>query len=548
MVGGVPMSKPDAKTFMSYDTASQKDAYDPATTYSSRDGDVVYALTQYNHVSTDESGAAFKRLTAESSWGLPAVPGIPPLGTRTYISFGSLDPAYDRFRVYRKRNSDGGQWYLIYEADGTAANTTILDGRVDALNDPVPWGEVGIFPATKDFANKNAAFDGNQLSAWKGHLVVSSNQEVYLSYFDNPGKYVLPYRLSPQGVATTDNPAIGATGWLSDDTSDQVMGLASQDALYGAGKQGVYVSIGDSAVSSTPFRRMPGTWGAVSDQSSCAFEGGILVGAASGLYRYRAYRAISFGNDTNYDHDETSKEVRRHWQRLRTLGGSWPLIVRTWRSELWCIQGAYYLRRTRNGNWEFGKFTPLALKNGALGGAIAPYGTPSALPTKQTKKRGSEGDLMSLMGADLSPTPADAAIVDLIGDDDLGLFALTASGIIIRIADSIRWHAGYAFPWVAMFGAITMDQRGKMQAAQVRIRAGRAVSATFPVRIGFEVYDGRDLTRITTVDLTSEYSRVADAQTNPGNEIVVAVGSNSAAHQVVTIELDPGTVTPGSGH
>jgi len=545
MVGGVPMVQPSTNAYASYDNASAQDTWDPATTYASRDGDVLYALTQYNHVSTDESGAIYKRVTAESGWGIPPVPGLPPLGVGIYISFGALTGGYDRFRLYRKRNSDGGKWYLIYEADGSASNTTILDARVDALNDPVPWGEALIESASKDFSTKNSAFDGTKLATWKGHMIIGSGREVYESYYDNPGKYVLPYRMSPVGAANTTDPAIGSTGWLSDNTSDVVQCLIAQDVLYGVGRDGVYVSIGDSAVNSTPFRKMPLSKGALSPMAADAHDGGILVGSQSGLYWYQAIRAIVEGNDTNYPHNEETKEVRKHWKRLLELGGDHPLIVRSWREEVWCVKGVHYLRRTRNLNWEFGEFDRTRLQSGALGGASAPYGTATAFATPiQTQRQGTEGELLSKMDCSASTSPVGFWIADIATDDALGIFLITSEGLIHEVGDHIRWHAGAPIRWGIEMGPIRMADRGKVTGVGARLRATEAISSSAPVRLAMEVYDGRDKTRTTTYDVTSEYFRVPDAQSNPGVEIAFGFGARTAAHQVLTVALDMAQVKP----
>lgn len=531
--GGVFLNKPVFLNYMSFDLQTGLNFDNPEAYYATTLKDIDYIITGYDAGKTPtETPGTNIRVAASDGCGVPLAPGLPPLGARTKLALVSPDPTYARIRVYRRR---GEQWHRIYDQpQGT--DPYLIDDRVEADDDLRDWNELATYPIGHDFGTTYQNLTGAVMCAWKGHLAVGSGREVYVSYYENPGLYVLPFRSSPVGAAITDRPDMGATGYLADDLSDTVVSVISSDHLYGIGQKGVYVSIGDSALEATPFRRMPGTYGALHAKAACAHLGGILVGTKNGLRYYRAHRAAFSSAEVPYEELEVTKDVRGTWDLLLSAGGNHPLIVRSYRDEILCFKGVYYLRRTRSGRWQFGKLDGATLHTGQVV-ASGSFGFPIAMPAGKVSDKGESNPASSLAGQfGIDYDQQNEFLADVIVDELGGhVYLVSATGYLHRFGDQYKTFANKAIAWFAALPArVDFEQRSIVDIGLL-VDNGEAFSNTSHVRFVADSNLGRDGSKRVTADIKATNVRQPDIKTSQAFQLQIAVGATTAAHQVISI-------------
>lgn len=368
-LGGNFLSKPDTGSYL------YKGGADPYNYYKTTLKDLVYRVQFYKHTATiAESAATEYTLSAKDSVGINSGGTVlMPLGAQTKITLPVPTGSYTKTRLWRKRHSDSGKWYLIEEIAAASLPATVTDARVDDVNDPIDWAEVTTRDSGATFGTSTIdEIPATCATSWKSHFVLGSGTKVYLSKAFDETQYYYPLDdpNSPNsGAVDTSDQTLGRTLYMSNDKSETVTNLVAQDHLYAVGPRHVYVMIGDRAIDATPFRKLPGSKGSLGPRAVCAYKDGILVGSRAGLYFYQASRAFASSNDSStYQEEEMTKECRVSWNALVLGDPDNDLIVREFEDQILCIRGSNYMRLTRNGRWEEGTFSEDALHDGDSGG------------------------------------------------------------------------------------------------------------------------------------------------------------------------------------
>ena len=345
----------------------------------------TYAYTFYNSTTGAETGATkasiadvytlkgqspYAGLPQGGAWAL-VTPSVPVYVTTNNVN--QYVAGYDKIQVYRQINKYF--WVCVagvgaYDADGNAipalsnSGTPMLIDKQRANN-----ARYNCRLTNKlQFADPPAgALNPNCLTVWKGQLTLGIQQLVYMSWGGNPQLFMPAPQTAFIAPAATDT-AQGATFYMSQNEADPIQGIASQDSLYLAGLATTYVVIGDSAYTSTPPRKLPGSRGAPGPFAVCPYSAGVLVGAVDGLWFYQVSRAFTGSRDNTMAEQEMTLQVRNTWQN--TLMGTNPqnLVLVDQRDTIWAFRDSVYMRYTRptaidgQRRWETGTWTGLTVR------------------------------------------------------------------------------------------------------------------------------------------------------------------------------------------
>jgi len=345
----------------------------------------TYAYTFYNSGTGAETGATKASIAdVYNLKGSSMSAGLPPAGAwalvtpavPVYVTTNNVNQyvaGYDKIQVYRQINKHF--WVCV-------AGT----GAVDAAGNAIPALSNSGTPYlidkqrahdaryncrltnTLQFSDPPAgALNPNCLAVWKAQLTLGVQQLAYLSWGGNPKLFMPAPQTAFIAPAQTDT-AQGATFYMSQNESDPIQGMVAQDSLYMAGVATTYVVIGDSAFTSTPPRKLPGSRGAPGPMAVCPYSAGVLVGALDGLWFYEVSRAFTGSRDNTMAEQEMTLGVRSSWQN--TLMGTNPqnLVIVDQRDCIWCFRDSVYMRYTRptpldgQRRWETGTWTGLTVR------------------------------------------------------------------------------------------------------------------------------------------------------------------------------------------
>lgn len=553
LVGGNFMSKPRYWKYM--DGEGGDIIFDTITYYGAQLKDAEYATISYN--TGTESSATFDRISGVSLVGLPQVPGLVALGSKVQITIPAFVAPYTGIRVFRRRWSDSGQWYCIYEGAG---GTTITDSRVDATSDILAWDN-SVFtscPASNaplrasdyDWGSQTAAFTGQCIASWKGHLVIGSGAEVYFSYQGDPTRFLRPLRdMTNFENLVTDDPTIGRTMYMDNTISDKVLALVAQDALYAVGYKGIYACIGDSAASATPFRKLPGAYGAISAEAVAGYQDGVIVGNATGLYYVRLSRLGQSVEQTTAIVEELTKDNRPFWELLIAKGTPNPLVVSVLDDVITACRGRFCMRRNKSGQWEYHEYSSTALTSGSTSPSNV-WGTPISMGTLPAA-----GLAVTRGAAKSTYTGFDFAIPTLSGsllpgwsgmifDSSIGSLGISRSGIVFRLEKATtnikyKTDAGYAIPWVVAFGDFGGEARFRGTGVQLVIENQDSGNAAGAVRYLVEEFDGVSGSRVFGFDRaqTDTYLNKPAFGTRGATYATSILCSGNAAQKVIHFSM-----------
>jgi len=552
--GGVFLNKPYFEDAMTQDPL--------LAPYAPNLRDLDYVITSYNSTTALESSPTPLRIQRNFGYGLPVMDSAIPLGAWAKIELPAPAPGYDRTRLYRKRHSDSGNWWLLEEV---SAAQLVLDARVDAANDPRPWNALLVRPSDHDFGTFSAPIKGQCLAFWKGHLAVGAGPEVYLSYALNPTRFVNPVRLTQPGAVDLDDPTLGRTLHISNDLGDHCLQLVAQDHLYAVGNRGVYVMMGDSALTASPFRHIPGSLGALGPRAACAYRGGVLVAARTGLYFYRANTTLLQSSVAGFESELVSSSVTESYDELLLRGASSPVVVFENADDIWVLCGSFYLKRSRVGTWETGQFSPNALTNGqTLTYSESTFGAPQgfiALPdptgTDVTQGALDTGFFTNLPPA-LPTTPSTVeqtqGFVGCLSEPGLGLLAVSRTGIVFRMDRDIngrkfRSDAGYGIPWVVRWPGMELASRATAMNLRLVAKDLQSSGSTNSIRLLLETFDGKQ-TKLFGVDRPpgTQFNQFPFGSVASGFRFTVAIGCGSGSQLVERLEMAVTASTEGNAN
>lgn len=501
-LGGTWMSKPYYEDQMTADPLQEppKNANLPIS-------DLSYVVTNYDTGTSSESSGTYTAIGRTYTFGQPYVLGNIPIGTAIDITLPAPSVGYDRTRLYRKRlSSAGGEWVLLTE---TAVATSFTDSYVDSATDPNAWPTTLVRESNYDFGGVLGDLAPTAITAWKGHVVLGVGTEVYLSYQGDPTRYVLPTRRSVSGAVVTDDPTVGRTLYMSNTISDTVLDLHGLDNLYAIGSEGVYVMIGDEAYSATPFRRLPGSFGAMNSGASCPHNGGVLAATTHGLYFYDMAR--SFIGESAERVVEVTETVRKTYEHLLAKGAPNDVKVASHDGEIWIVRGRFFLKRNRLGEWEYGEYSASMVLTGS--GSSGTYGVAgSYLDTPTKDEVVTYGTARSLFGnlTYTTPTPGTTpldGIEWLVPDPQWGMVAFSRSGIQFRLGKDLakvpyNTDSGYSIPYSYTFMPDMNGRRARLKALTLHAhnKDTSTPAAQGSIRVIVEEFDGEGRTHAYAYD------------------------------------------------
>ncbi len=524
--------------------------------------DLEYVITFYNSSTALESAPTPLRIQRDFGFGLSVMDSSIPLGAWAKIDLPAPASGYDRTRLYRKRHSDSGNWWLIEELSSAQL---VIDARVDAAVDPRSWNAILVRPENHDFGTFAAPIKGQCLTFWNGHLAVGVGPEVYLSYAFEPTRFVNPVRLTQPGAVDLEDPTLGRTLHISNDLGDKCLQLIAQDHLYAVGERGVYAMIGDSAVLASPFRHIPGSLGALGPRACCAFRGGVLVASRTGLYFYRANTGLVQSNVTGFEAELVSASVTESYDELLLRGASSPVVVYENAEDIWVFCGSYYLKRSRVGTWETGQFSPDALTSGqAVSYSAESFGTPQGFVTLPgaTGEEVTQGSLDTGFFTNLPPalpitpltTEHTQGVFACLSESSLGLLGVSRTGIIFRMDRDIngrkfRSDAGYAIPWVVRWPGMDIANRATAMNLRFVAKDLHPTGSTNPVRLLLETFDGKQ-TKLFGVDRPpgTQINQFPFGSVASGYRFTVALGCGSGSQLVERLEMSLTGSTEGNAN
>lgn len=503
--GGAFMSKPEYWAFM--DGYSNDFTTNPIQYYGPKLKPLEYATVSYKTGPDSESSATFARISGVDCVGLPQWNALLPMGAGVNISVPGPASGFTGVRVFRRRWGFAERWECIYEGAGT---TTITDYRVEAPYDIMPWHDTGLWSgmpsspilrdATYVWGSQTSVFTGQCLTSWKGHMVIGNGEEVYFSFQGDPTKYLRPERDRVTYEDDIDDPTLGRTLYMSNTISDTVLGLVAQDALYGVGYEGVYALVGNSALDSTEFRKLPNAYGAMGKDALCPFQDGVIVANATGLYYVRVTRLGTALEETSAQVIELTKDIRPTWAMMIAKGAPNELVVRVLDDQIYAFRGRFCCKRNKSGEWEYHEYSSDALQTGAT--TTSTYGTPVSLPslppTRPTSVPRRTGKSVYSGFSWASPVPGTTLLPGiswLAYDSSAGSFGMSRSGILFRMDKALNGvsyttDANYAIPYMVAFSEI-MGRTPRSRIHNVEIVPEFASGAsTGPIHVLVEEYDG----------------------------------------------------------
>lgn len=268
----------------------------------------------------------------------------------------------DRIYVYRKRKADGTWRRLPLNASNLttygAANATgglvqFVDKWMEEELESFPPYEKGGFPSP------SSGIYPDQIGIWKQCMTIGANKQAWISGVGKPTVFA-PSPDDPDAPPPDeDDLTRGKTEYVSDDRSEDVLGIHGQDSLYLVTPLSTYSIIGDVPAESTPPRRLPESRGTLGRRSSYRLGGGVLSGAEDGLWRYSVGRGFSGEDNGALVAREETDEARRSWAQT-LLGGALSgsgVVVCEYLDEFWAFNGTKYMVKTRNRHWLEGTFT-----------------------------------------------------------------------------------------------------------------------------------------------------------------------------------------------
>ena len=348
--GGVWLAKPSSSAYLKSDDRAPWGAED-----------VEYAITYYEPVGPSESAAAFKTLSKKDAAGL-YTDGLIAGGAHVQITLPAPAMGFTATRLYRRRHSDSNKWYLI---ESVAVETDVTDSRVDWVDDPVSWAEIEIKDSGYSFGTGvRQELAPSCVAVWKTHMALGVGPEVYLSEAQDPSNYAQPLRNTATSgeVDTTIQDTSPSTKYVSSNQAEKVLALVPQDMLYAGTPDGVYVIVGDSAATSTPFRKLPGSRGPLNKEAMCPYKNGVLIAAQDGVFYIEASRAIAVSDDTTtyISQDLTLKDINESYKWLLN-GSTGPVQVAVVGDDIWVIRGLFFLVRKDDERWERGAWSSQGL-------------------------------------------------------------------------------------------------------------------------------------------------------------------------------------------
>lgn len=266
----------------------------------------------------------------------------------------SAESAVDKVYFYRWDYTNS-KWRRLANADGTygVANT----GTTVTFSDHFQIDEITAFPekTNASFAGTTTAeFLGTaatQIGVWKQCLSVGSRKKVWISEIGNPDAFAPDPddRVASRAIDPYDDTQ-GVTEYVSDDRSEDVVGIHGQDNIYILTEVSAYAKSGDKPVTATPPRRLPGSRGCIGTRASCRYMGGVLAAAPDGLWYYRAVRGFDGIDNAASAAEEATLEVRTAWNWLVGSGGTGIVAVEH-EGRVYVFNGTRMLWRTREGEW-----------------------------------------------------------------------------------------------------------------------------------------------------------------------------------------------------
>ena len=368
-IGGTFLNKPASGNYLSLGES------DPVSYYAATAKELAY-LVQYFHTGTLAESAASKYLVTPAAAMGRSINGGMYLGAGVTFDLPAPSGAYNRVRLWRQRRSDSNRWYLL---EDNAAAVTVTDYLVDAAGDPVAWPATYRESGATFGAQINQDISPDCVTTWKTHMVIGADNLIYFS----EANVVTNYYFAPddernptKGSIDTTDTTLGRTLYMSNDRSDSCLGFVSKDILYAVGRRGVYAFIGDSAVDGSGFRKLPGSYGAVSNTAIAEYQDGVLVGSQSGLYYHQASRALAVFNDfSTASVEELTKTVRPSWRSLLTTNADNELVIcEDGEGGILCIRGSRYMYLNPSGHWEEGTLSEDALLDGDPNGGTGDGG------------------------------------------------------------------------------------------------------------------------------------------------------------------------------
>lgn len=543
--GGNMLSKPSSAYFMDGGSGRAVDpfAYYGAGTFK----DIEYAVTYYNTGTLVESEATKLTVNSAYSLGAPIFPNALPLGAKVSITHGAASGGYDRVRIYRKRHSDGGQWYLIYQSSGSSASS-YTDSFVDDLTDPLDWdSDLGavtqeIYEAGHDFGFTEEALYPSAITAWRGHMVLGVGSVVYLSYQGEPEKFVAP-QWESAGILDTDDPTLGRTLYMSYTLGDSCLALHAPNELYAIGSEGVYAMVGESALDSTPFRRLPGAHGCIGARASCPLNDGVLVATYYGLFWYKIARVGTAIEMTTTEVSEVTKDVRQTYLDLIGMGSPNDVVVQVHQNQIFIIRGRFFMKRNKDGGWEFGAWHAESLSEGTP--ASGPYGVADDLPDLpvygiNVHRREVKSDYTGFgFSAVTGSGTVQMGMQVLHSDPEMGLMGATKSGMLVRLENDLDGtpfvtDIGYPIPWIYCWNERIAPYGQKVDAVRCLVESETTAASAGVVRVLIEEWDGVNGARAYGQDkLSSDGSfNVFEVNSEGGFGHTVTVVGQTSAHKV----------------
>lgn len=550
--GGTMMSK---ARYWHYMDGDQARTIDPVSHYGQQTFiDLEYAITQFDTGASLESTPSYETVNGIAALGLGKWNQSLPLGASVRVTYSAPSGIYERVRIYRRRHSDGRKWYLVYQSSDINGGTWV-DSRVDAAGDCYDWsaeslavaGSTIIRDADYDFGVSAALLGASAITSWRGHMVLGVGEEVYLSYQGQPHRYVAPYRSTVPGAVTTDDPTMGRTLYMSYTLSDKVLALHAPDELYGVGYEGVYAMVGESALSASNFRKLPGSYGALGARASAPYKDGILVAAREGLFFYQISRLGASIEETRTSIEELTAGVRGTYQFLIAKGAPNDVVVSVVGTEIYVARGRYVMKLNSEGEWEFHAYSSDALQSGAT--SPSTYGTVTAFPTIPDR-----GTAVTRHAAKNTYGPFDfTQPTSLAGsespgwiwffdDAQLGKFGVSRQGILMRLdsdwsGNEYKVDANYAIPWAYAYTDFN-ETSATLERLEAAIESQSTDAGVGVVRFLIEAYDARGGTKVFAVDRAANETRLSlpGANTQGGSGHLITVAGQSSAHRVIWID------------
>lgn len=310
-----------------------------------------------------EYAYSYFRMTdgTESPLSQSALTGLipPPVRTGDYVQIagrGSVNLTNtDLIYFYRKAKSNS-RWKLLPNADGTYGLTNSASGGLVSYNDHRMEHELANLPdfGDSDFPGPSRGYLPRVVGVWKQCLGIGAKRQLFLSWQGQPQHFAPSPDDENAPTPDPDDLSRGVTEYVSDNRSEEVIGIHGQDSIYLVTPFSCYAKVGDSPAGATPPRRLPGSRGTLGDRSSWPLGGGVLLASQDGLWYYSVSAGFNGQDNGTLIQREETQEVRTSYS---SLSASSSALVTEYNDEIWLVNGAKYLCNTRNKYWIEGTFT-----------------------------------------------------------------------------------------------------------------------------------------------------------------------------------------------